>query len=108
MAFKIIECIFWGLVPKLNSVIKVDSDKGYICIERGLLRKYTEYVNLFEIKNIHLRQSFSQSLFNLGNINIETCDITFTFQNVKNAHSIADELRSISLNERRQYIKYFY
>ena len=77
-----------------RAAIKVTVAGDRLRYETGLASKTTRTVQLTKLQDVRVDQSFTQRLFDIGNLSLETSGETsrLTIHNVDRPHAMADEL----------------
>lgn len=92
--------IFCGL-PFTFTVYSFDSERFYI--EQGFLNKRSDEVRLYRMTDLSVTRSFSQRIFGLGTIHINSSDNTlknFDIVNIPHVMEVKEQLAELIENQR--------
>ena len=93
----------WCGLPWSFTIYSFDEERLFI--ESGVLSKKEDEVRLYRILDISLTRSFSQRIFKMGTIKIDSSDKTmkcFELKNIKNAKEVKEQLSQLVEEERQR------
>lgn len=77
-----------------------------LLMENGLLLKTKKEIKLYEIKNIHMKQTILQRIINIGSIYIEDIkEKQIILENIKYPEELMDIISLLSDNNKKERIK---
>lgn len=104
------ECKPAGLVDKAKSQMNVNSTvyrltNQRIIVENGLLSRKQEEIELNKIKDFTVRQSITEKLMGIGNIEIISIDVStpkIILNNVENPFGVKDKIRAAMIEYKKK------
>jgi uncharacterized membrane protein YdbT with pleckstrin-like domain len=91
---------FWHHMQKRLVKITILGDR--LRYEGGLFSKSTRTIEIEKVQDVRVDQSFSQRMFNIGNLSLETAGGTSRLEmySIDNPQSVADHILSLARGQR--------
>jgi len=105
------ECQPSGLIDKAKSQMNVNATRYIltnqrIIVESGLLSKKQEEIELHKIKDFSVKQSLTEKIMGIGNIEIMSIDAStplLVLSNVENPFVVKDKIRLAMLEHKKRF-----